>query len=118
MASYPDHPYRILIIGGSGSGRTNVLLNLININDQILTEFFYMSKIHLNQSIDCLSMEEKKQELKNQNNQKLSLIIHKQLMMSMKIWKIIIQKVLIMFDDKIGDMENNSNKVLLLLNCF
>ena len=29
MASYPDHPYRILIIGGSGSGKTNVLLNLI-----------------------------------------------------------------------------------------
>ena len=26
----PDHPYRILIIGGSGSGRTNTLLNLIN----------------------------------------------------------------------------------------
>ena len=23
------HPYRILIIGGSGSGKTNVLLNLI-----------------------------------------------------------------------------------------
>ena len=26
----PDHPYRILIIGGSGSGQTNTLLNLIN----------------------------------------------------------------------------------------
>ena len=26
----PDHPYRILIIGGSGSGKTNMLLNLIN----------------------------------------------------------------------------------------
>ena len=25
----PDHPYRILIIGGWGSGKTNVLLNLI-----------------------------------------------------------------------------------------
>ena len=25
----PDNPYRILIIGGSGSGKTNVLLNLI-----------------------------------------------------------------------------------------
>ena len=25
----PDHPYRILIIGCSGSGKTNVLLNLI-----------------------------------------------------------------------------------------
>ena len=26
----PDHPYRILIIGGSGSGKTNKLFNLIN----------------------------------------------------------------------------------------
>ena len=26
----PDHPYRILIIGGSGSGKTNTLLHLIN----------------------------------------------------------------------------------------
>ena len=26
----PDHPYSILIIGGSGSGKTNTLLNLIN----------------------------------------------------------------------------------------
>ena len=25
----PDKPYRILITGGSGSGKTNVLLNLI-----------------------------------------------------------------------------------------
>ena len=26
----PEHPYRILIIGGSGSGKTNSLFNLIN----------------------------------------------------------------------------------------
>ena len=26
----PDHPYRILIVGGSGSGKANALLNLIN----------------------------------------------------------------------------------------
>ena len=26
----PDHPYRILIIRCSGSGKTNALLNLIN----------------------------------------------------------------------------------------
>ena len=25
----PDHPYKMLIIGGSGSGKTNALLNLI-----------------------------------------------------------------------------------------
>ena len=29
MALYPDHPHKILIIGGSGSEKTNVLLNLI-----------------------------------------------------------------------------------------
>ena len=28
-----DHPYRILIIGGSGSGKTNTLLNLIKEQD-------------------------------------------------------------------------------------
>ena len=26
----PDHPYRTLVIGGSGSAKTNALLNLIN----------------------------------------------------------------------------------------
>ena len=29
----PDHPYKILIIGGSGSGKTSVLLNLIKHNN-------------------------------------------------------------------------------------
>ena len=31
----PDHPYRILIIGGSGSGKTNTILNLINKQNDI-----------------------------------------------------------------------------------
>ena len=31
----PDHPYRILIIGGSGSGKTNALFNLINEQNDI-----------------------------------------------------------------------------------
>ena len=30
----PDHPYRILKIGGSESGKTNVLLTLINENSK------------------------------------------------------------------------------------
>ena len=29
----PDHPYKMLIIGGSGSGKTSVLLNLIKEQD-------------------------------------------------------------------------------------
>ena len=36
----PDHPYRILIIGGSGQGKTNALLNLIK-------EQPVIDKIHL-----------------------------------------------------------------------
>ena len=36
----PDHPYRILIIGGSGSGKTNTLLNLINQHKDI--DKFYL----------------------------------------------------------------------------
>ena len=36
----PDHPYRILIIGGFGSGKTNALLNLIK-------EQCDIDKIHL-----------------------------------------------------------------------
>ena len=29
----PDHPYKVLIIGGSGSGNTNTLLNLMKEQD-------------------------------------------------------------------------------------
>ena len=36
-----DHPYRILIIGGSGSGKTNALLNLINEQDDIDKNYLY-----------------------------------------------------------------------------
>ena len=42
----PDHPYRILIIGGSGSEKTNTLLNLIN-NNQILIKYICMQKIYM-----------------------------------------------------------------------
>ena len=50
----PNHPHRILIIGGSGSGQTNVLHQRPDI-------FIFMSnKKYLNKSMDCLSTEEKK----------------------------------------------------------
>ena len=38
-----DHPYRILITGGSGTGKTNTLLNLIN-NQQPLIKYICMQK--------------------------------------------------------------------------
>ena len=36
-----DHPYIILIIGGSESGKTNTLLNLINEQDDIEKIYLY-----------------------------------------------------------------------------
>ena len=37
----PDHPYRIVIIGGFGSGETNALLNLISQQDDIEKIYLY-----------------------------------------------------------------------------
>ena len=45
----PDHPYRILIIGGSVSGKTNALLNLINNQPDI---DIYMQKIQMKKKIN------------------------------------------------------------------
>ena len=37
----PDHPYRIIKIGGSGSGKTNALINLINEQNDIHKIYLY-----------------------------------------------------------------------------
>ena len=42
MAEISDHPYRILIIGGSGSGKTNSLFNLINQQADIDKIYLYV----------------------------------------------------------------------------
>ena len=44
----PDHPYRILIICGSGSGKTNTLLNLIN--EQKVIDKIYLYAKELSES--------------------------------------------------------------------
>ena len=64
----PDPPFRILIIGGLGSCRTNVLLNLIK---HQRTDIDKMSKIHLNQSINYLLT---KRKSSNQNIKKFKSI--------------------------------------------
>ena len=42
----PDHPYRIFVIGSSGSGKTNALLNLIKEQDNIDKIYFYSKDLN------------------------------------------------------------------------
>ena len=48
----PDHSYRILIVGDSGSGEANALVNLINHGTDI-DEVYFVLKIHMKQNINC-----------------------------------------------------------------
>ena len=45
----PDHPYRTLIIGGSGSGKINALLNLINNQLDIDKIYLYAKDLYEDQ---------------------------------------------------------------------
>ena len=38
----PDHPYRILIIGSSGFGKTNALLNLMKNQSDLSTLYIFV----------------------------------------------------------------------------
>ena len=49
----PNQPYQILIIGGSESGKTNAILNLINHQPDTLIKVIYTLKIHIKQDINC-----------------------------------------------------------------
>ena len=52
-----DQCYRILLIGGSGSGKFNVLLNIIKHERPDIDKIYLYAK---DQSIGCLLMKEKK----------------------------------------------------------
>ena len=47
----PDYPYRILIIGGSGSGKTDLLINLIK-NQPGIDKYICILKTHMKQNIN------------------------------------------------------------------
>ena len=58
----PDHPYRILIVGASGSGKSNVLLNVMKYQRKYIDLFIY--KDLLESKYHYLSTREKKYGLK------------------------------------------------------
>ena len=48
----PDHPYRILIIGASGSEKTNALPNITN-NEPDIDKSFLYAKGPFEENINC-----------------------------------------------------------------
>ena len=55
----PDHPYRILLVGGSGSGKTNSLFNIISQQTDISHDEF----VSINNVVK--EYKEMKEEIKN-----------------------------------------------------
>ena len=66
----PDHPYRILIIRGSGSGKTNALLNLINNQPDIDKIYLYAKDQYEKKKYQYLINKREKVELNHFNNPK------------------------------------------------
>ena len=66
----PDHPYRILIIGVSGSWKTNALLNLIKNQPDINKIYLYAKNPHEAKKYQFLINKRKSVGLKHSNDPK------------------------------------------------
>ena len=107
----PDHPYRILIIGGSGSGKTNALLNLIN-NQPDIDKIYLYAKDPYEKKYQYLINKPEKVGLNHFNDPKAFMEfsndmqdVYKNIEDYNPIKK---RKILIVFDDMIADMINNN----------
>ena len=106
----PDHPYRILIIGGSGSGKTNTLLNLINNQPDIDKIYLYAKDLN-EPKYQFLINKRESTGLKYFNDPKAFIEYSNDMH---DVYKNIDNynpdkenKILIVFDDMIADMINN-----------
>ena len=106
----PDHPYRILIIGGSGSGKTNALFNLISNQSDIdkiylypkgVYEPKYQFLINKRERVGLKCFNDPTAFIKYSNNMH---VVYKNINDSNTDKEI---KILIAFDDMIPDMINN-----------
>ena len=107
----PDHPYRILIIGGSGSGKTNTLLNLINEQEDIDKIYLYAKDLS-GPKYEYLIKNRENTGNKHLNNSKAFIECSNTMN---DIYENIVdynpsrkKKILIIFDDMIAD--NMTNK--------
>ena len=107
----PDHPYRILIAGGSGSGKTNALLNLIN-NQPNIDKIYLYAKDPYEVKYQYLINNHEKVGLDHFDDPKAFMEYSND---RQDVYKNIEdynpgkkRKVLIVFDDMIADMINNN----------
>ena len=106
----PYHPYRILIIGGSGSGKTNGLLNLIN-NQPDIDKIYLYAKDPYEAKYQYLINKREKLGLNHDNDPKAFIECSNDMQ---DVYKNIEEynngkkrKVLIVFDDMVADMIND-----------
>ena len=106
----PNHPYRILIIGGSGSGKTNVLLSLIN-NQPDIDKIYLYAEDPYESKYQFLINERKTTGLIHFNDPKTFIQYSDDMQ---DVYKNIDEynvgkerKILIDFDDMIADVINN-----------
>ena len=107
----PDHLYRILIIGGSGSGETNALLNLIKQDD--IDKIYLYAKDLSEPKYEFLIKKHKDAGIKHFNDPN-TFIECSNTMNDVNILMIIDdynpnrkRKILIVFDDMIADVMTN-----------
>ena len=106
----PDHPYRILIIGGSGSGKTNTLLSLIN-NQSDIDKIYLYAKDPYEDKYQFLTKKRESIGIKHFNDPKAFIEYWNDMH---DVYQNINDynpdkenKILIVFDDMIADMINN-----------
>ena len=117
----PDHPYRILIIVGSGSGKTNALLNLIN-NQPDIDKIYLYAKDLYEAKYQYLINKREKVGLDHFDNPKAFIeysndmqYVHKNINDYNPRKK---RKVLIVFDEKIADVINNNKLNPIVIELF
>ena len=106
----PDHLSRILIVGGSGSGKTNALLNLIN-NQPDIDKIQLYAKDPYEAKHQFLINKRESTGTKHSNDHKAFIEYSNDMQ---DVYKNIFEhkvdkerKILMVFDDMIADMLNN-----------